>query len=205
MANGWCSLILGGARSGKSARAEALALSLPGRRHLYVATAEALDGEMTERIARHRAERDRRWDTVEEPLALAEVLERDGTDGTVILVDCLTLWLSNLMHAEQDVEAAGEVLAETLQAIPASVVLVSNEIGLGLVPENALARAFRDAQGRLNQRIAACADHVDFMAAGLPMTLKGAAPPEGAPSQSLGRPGRPGRPRGSVRPAGPSG
>lgn len=167
---GRVSLILGGARSGKSARALELA---DGPVKMFVATAEALDDEMTARIAAHRAERGAEWTLVEEPLELAPVLAAAPADAAVV-VDCLTLWLSNLMHHGRDPEAEGERLAAALGETPARVILVSNEVGLGLVPADALSRAFRDAQGRLNRRIAEAADHVEFVAAGLPLTLKGA-------------------------------
>ncbi|MEE8453581.1 MAG: bifunctional adenosylcobinamide kinase/adenosylcobinamide-phosphate guanylyltransferase [Limibaculum sp.] len=165
------SLILGGARSGKSARALALAAAPP---HVFIATAEALDGEMLERIAQHKAERGESWGLVEEPLELAQAVRANAAEGTTLVVDCLTLWLSNLMHRERDVEVETARLIEALTAAPGRVVLVSNEVGMGLVPVNALGRDFRDAQGRLNQRIAGVADHVEFVAAGLPLVLKGA-------------------------------
>ncbi len=164
------SLILGGARSGKSARALALAGEPP---HVFIATAEALDGEMRERIALHQAGRGENWGLVEEPLELAEAVRAHAAEGTTLVVDCLTLWLSNLMHQERDVEAETETLVAALAAAPGRVVLVSNEVGMGLVPVNTLGRDFRDAQGRLNQRIADVADHVEFVAAGLPLVLKG--------------------------------
>jgi len=163
------SLILGGVRSGKSARALALA-EAP---HLFIATAEALDGEMRARIARHKAERGADWGLVEEPLDLANAVRANAAQGTTLVVDCLTLWLSNLIHHQRDVEAATGGLIAALAAVPGRVVLVSNEVGIGLVPMAALERDFRDAQGRLNQQIAAVADHVEFVAAGLPMVLKG--------------------------------
>ncbi|MEO1274566.1 MAG: bifunctional adenosylcobinamide kinase/adenosylcobinamide-phosphate guanylyltransferase [Pseudomonadota bacterium] len=161
-------LILGGARSGKTALGLALTEAAAPRR-LYIATAEALDAEMAARIARHKAERGPGWRTLEAPLDLASAL--DAAEGEAVLVDCLTLWLSNLMHAEVDLEAA---TTRMLGAVSGEVVIVSNEVGLGLVPETALGRAFRDAQGRLNQRVAARADRVAFVAAGLPIWLKGA-------------------------------
>jgi len=164
------SLILGGARSGKSARALALAGSPP---HVFIATAQALDGEMAGRIAQHRAERGDSWRLVEEPLDLVGTIRANAAEGTTLLVDCLTLWLSNLMHHGRDVEAETHALADVLAVVPCRVVLVSNEVGMGLAPTNALGREFRDAQGRLNQRIAAVADHVEFVAAGLPLVLKG--------------------------------
>jgi len=164
------SLVLGGARSGKTARALALCADPP---HIYLATAQALDGEMTARIAAHRAERGASWSVIEAPLEIAEAI-RGVTDAkTTILVDCLTLWLSNLMHHERDVAAETARLIDALATTLNRVVLVSNEIGLGLVPMEKLSREFRDAQGLLNQRIAAAADHVEFVAAGLPLTMKG--------------------------------
>jgi adenosylcobinamide kinase/adenosylcobinamide-phosphate guanylyltransferase len=164
------SLVLGGARSGKSARALALAGTPP---HVFIATAEALDGEMAERIRLHQAERGESWALVEEPLELAAAITANAAEGATLLIDCLTLWLSNLIHHERDVAAETEALADVLSVVSCRVVLVSNEIGMGLAPMNALGRDFRDAQGRLNQRIAAVADHVEFVAAGLPMVLKG--------------------------------
>ncbi|MEM6549053.1 MAG: bifunctional adenosylcobinamide kinase/adenosylcobinamide-phosphate guanylyltransferase [Pseudomonadota bacterium] len=165
------SLILGGARSGKSARA--LALCAPPR--VFVATAEALDDEMADRIAAHKAERAGDWGLVEAPLDLAQAVV-DARPGTTLLVDCLTLWLSNLMHHERDVAAQTDSLLAALAGMEGRAVLVSNEIGMGLAPMNALGRAFRDAQGRLNQRVAAAADHVEFVAAGLPLVLKDGRP-----------------------------
>jgi len=162
-------LILGGARSGKTAHALAAA-EATGRGLVMIATAEALDAEMEERIARHRAERGPRWRTIEAPLDLVGALAQVGADETAV-VDCLTLWVSNLMHAERDLEAEA---ARLIAALPGrDVVLVSNEVGLGIVPDNALARRFRDAAGRLNQQVAAAADRVVFVAAGLPLVLKG--------------------------------
>lgn len=165
-------LVLGGARSGKSRHAEALVRAAAGRTPLYIATAEAHDAEMHERIAHHRTMRGEAWCTIEEPLALTAALARAGS-GDTVLVDCLTLWVSNLLLAERDIDAETEALCATLAATTARVVLVANEVGLGIVPDNALARRFRDAAGRLNQRVAAAADHVVFLAAGLPIVLKG--------------------------------
>jgi len=163
-------LITGGARSGKSTRAEARALAFPGR-PVYVATAEALDAEMRERIAKHRARRGSAWLERETPLELvAALVETDGHGAR--LVDCLTLWLSNLMHAERDWEKEARLLAEALGRQNSPVVLVTNEVGLGIVPDNALARRFRDAAGILNQMVARVADEVEFMVAGLPMRVK---------------------------------
>lgn len=165
-------LILGGARSGKSQRALALAEKISGRR-VFLATAEALDDEMATRIARHKAERGAGWETVEAPLDIVQALERAATPDVVCVVDCLTLWLSNLMHHRRDVEQETARLSHALDARRGSIILVSNEVGLGLVPETELGRAFRDSQGRLNQAIAQTCDTVEFIAAGLPLSLKG--------------------------------
>ena len=165
-------LVLGGARSGKSAYAERLI----GDRGLYLATAEAGDDEMAERIRAHRERRGAGWETVEEPLDLAGALEQHAGADRPVLIDCLTLWLSNLMADGRDVEAETRTLIERLGAMPCPLVLVSNEVGLGLVPATPLGRAFRDNAGRLNQRVAAAADRVIFVAAGLPMTLKDKPP-----------------------------
>jgi adenosylcobinamide kinase / adenosylcobinamide-phosphate guanylyltransferase len=165
-------LVLGGARSGKSRHAEALALET-GLARVYVATAEAFDAEMTERIAHHRTGRAADgWRTIEEPLDLAAVIARETSPDAVMLVDCLTLWLSNLMLGGHDVAQGQAALAGALLAARGPVILVSNEVGMGLVPETRLGRDFRDAQGRLNQAMAAMAHHVTFVAAGLPLILK---------------------------------
>lgn len=164
-------LVLGGARSGKSAFAERLAAE-GGGEVTYVATAQAFDEEMRERITLHRTQRPASWKTLEAPLALPETLGEARLGGGVVLVDCLTLWLSNLMLAERDPEPATAHLLEALRGPGGDVICVSNEVGLGIVPDNALARRFRDAQGRLNQAIAAEADRVVLMAAGLPLELK---------------------------------
>jgi adenosylcobinamide kinase/adenosylcobinamide-phosphate guanylyltransferase len=164
-------LVLGGARSGKSRQAEALVVSEPPPWR-YVATGQALDEEMRERIALHRERRGDGWATHEAPVDLAETVSRLGHDGAPILVDCLTLWLANLMLGGHDISAACARLEAALEAARAPVVLVANEVGLGIVPENALARRFRDEAGLLNQRLAARADRVLFMVAGLPMRAK---------------------------------
>ena len=164
-------LVLGGARSGKSRFAQGLAEQQAGRL-LYVATAAAHDSEMAERIARHRQDRGGRWETVEEQIDLAGVLDRHGREGNVLLVDCLTLWLSNLMLAERDLDAAADALAAALARQEGQVILVSNEVGSGIVPETPLGRAFRDEAGRLNQMIAAKANRVALVVAGLPLWLK---------------------------------
>ncbi|MEE2980780.1 MAG: bifunctional adenosylcobinamide kinase/adenosylcobinamide-phosphate guanylyltransferase [Pseudomonadota bacterium] len=165
-------LVLGGARSGKSAYSERLAESVGGPL-TYIATAEAGDDEMAARIADHQARRGNRWATVEEPLELAEAVARADQPGGAVLVDCLTLWLANLMAAERDIPAESRRLADTLETVEGAVVLVANEVGLGIVPDDPQARAFRDHAGRLNQSIAQVADNAVFVAAGLPMILKG--------------------------------
>jgi adenosyl cobinamide kinase/adenosyl cobinamide phosphate guanylyltransferase len=161
--------VLGGARSGKSHHAEALVTRLPGPWR-YIATAQAFDGEMQARIAQHQVERAPGWVTVEAPVDLPAAL--DG--AAPALVDCLTLWLSNLMLGDHDVPASFAALDAALEARRAPTVLVSNEVGLSIVPDNALARTFRDHAGRLHQRVAARADRVDLVVAGLPLHLKGA-------------------------------
>jgi adenosylcobinamide kinase/adenosylcobinamide-phosphate guanylyltransferase len=165
-------LVLGGARSGKSAFAERLAAE-SGLAPFYIATAEPGDAEMRERIAHHRARRGAAWRTLEIPLELEVALKANAAPGRALLVDCLTLWLSNLLHAGEGPEARSASLAACVAALPGLVVLVSNEVGLGLVPDNPLGRRFRDAQGRLNQAMAQAAGHVVFVAAGLPLVLKG--------------------------------
>jgi adenosylcobinamide kinase/adenosylcobinamide-phosphate guanylyltransferase len=162
-------LFVGGARSGKSRIAQARAEALPGEL-VYVATGEALDAEMAERIAKHRADRGARWRTVEVPLDLPEAIRREN--GRVLLVDCLTLWLSNLLLGEHDIPAATERLLAALDAATGTVLLVSNEVGMGIVPENALARRFRDEAGRLNQRVGTVATEVLLVAAGLSLRMK---------------------------------
>ena len=162
-------LVLGGARSGKTRYALEQAQAHPGPL-VMIATAEAHDAEMAARIARHRAERDDRWRTVEAPLELAAALGALHPEETAV-VDCLTLWLSNLLHAEQDPEAAAGELIDALDG-PGRRLLVSNEVGWGIVPDNALARRFRDEAGRLHQRLAARAERVVLVVAGLPLALK---------------------------------
>lgn len=162
--------MLGGARSGKSRYAESLVTALPPP-WLYVATAEAGDSEMVARVAAHQARRGPSWTTIETPRNVAETL---GTHAdTPTLVDCLTLWLSNVVLADADVDAEIEQLDEALARAAAPIVLVANEVGFGIVPDSALGRRFRDLQGLLNQRIAARADRVVLVVAGLPLTLKG--------------------------------
>lgn len=179
-------LIIGGARSGKSTHAERLA-DESGLRVVYVATAQVLDGEMERRVAVHRARRPADWGLVESPLNLAETLRHHARSDTCLLVDCLTLWLSNLLFAGDAARQAeagqaidcrlfsGETraLIETLPELPGQVIMVSNEVGCGVVPMHAVSRLFADEQGRLNQRIAAVCDRVTLVAAGLPLRLKG--------------------------------
>lgn len=168
---GSVTLVLGGARSGKSRYAEGLlADALPP--WVYVATAEALDKEMTERIAAHKARRDGRWQTVEATRDLAGALI-GMPSGASILIDCVSLWLSNLLLAKADIEDEMKRLDAALIKAQGTTVIVANEVGHGIVPENALARRFRDLQGTLNQRLAARADRVVLMVAGLPLSLKG--------------------------------
>ncbi|MBV9758818.1 MAG: bifunctional adenosylcobinamide kinase/adenosylcobinamide-phosphate guanylyltransferase [Alphaproteobacteria bacterium] len=166
---GFLVLVLGGARSGKSRHAQALI-----ERHAppwtYIATAQALDDEMHARIAEHRAQRGPDWTTIEAPLALPRALHEAATAPA--LVDCLTLWLTNLMLAEHDIAAAVAALERALDARTAPTVLVANEVGLGIVPENALARRFRDQAGRLNQRLATRAGRVLFTVAGIALQVK---------------------------------
>ncbi|MGX1305440.1 adenosylcobinamide kinase/adenosylcobinamide-phosphate guanylyltransferase [Amorphus suaedae] len=171
-------LVLGGARSGKSTYAESL-VEASGRTPVYVATAgPARDGEMADRIAHHRARRGDHWRTVDAPLELAEaLLEASGPD-TAILLDCATLWLSNLLEAGTEPDRAVGILAETLARLPGPVVVVSNEVGSGIVPANALARAFRDHHGRMNQRLAAAMDHVVLVVAGRALVLPKSPSPE---------------------------
>ena len=164
-------LVLGGARSGKSRFAEQLALN-GGQACVYVATAEAFDDEMRTRIAEHRARRGPEWRTVDAPRRLAEAIDAEADPGRVVLVDCLTLWLSNALLADVDIGDEIEGLLAALGRAAGPVVLVSNEVGSGVVPDNALARAFRDHQGRLNAAVAAIADRVTLVVAGLPLDIK---------------------------------
>jgi adenosylcobinamide kinase / adenosylcobinamide-phosphate guanylyltransferase len=167
-------LVVGGARSGKSAFAERLIVQ-SGRSRRYIATAEAWDDEMRDRIALHRTDRGADWTTVEAPLDLAAALAQARPDEAV-LVDCATLWLTNHLLADNDLAAECVRLVAALVACPAPVVIVTNETGWGIVPENALARRFRDEQGRLNQRLAAEAQLAVTVIAGLPLVLKGQLP-----------------------------
>ena len=170
-------LVLGGARSGKSRYAQSLA-EKRWSRPLYLATAEILDAEMTDRVARHRRDRGDRWQTVEEPLEVPRLLTAGAGEADGILVDCLTLWLTNVLLKEGEAAIAPrrQALVEALQHPRQDVILVSNEVGLGIVPDSELGRVFRDQAGWLNQAVAAAADTVVFVAAGLPLMLKGKKP-----------------------------
>lgn len=164
--------VLGGARSGKTALALREAMARPATRRIMIATAEALDAEMGERIARHRAERGADWITVEAPRRLADAVA-DLAQGDVAVIDCLTLWITNVLMDEADVAAAVAELTAALAASPAELVVISNEVGQGIVPDNALARRFRDEAGWAHQAVAAAADRVVFVTAGLGRVLKG--------------------------------
>ena len=167
-------LLLGGARSGKSRRAETLARDHEGP-VVYVATGPDLpdDADWQARVAEHRRQRPPSWRTVEVPTALAETIAGESVAGTLLLVDCLTLWLSNCMLAKQPLPEATEALAQQLQQVRGPVILVSNEVGSGIHPATESGRVFRDAQGRLNQRVAEVADRVELLVAGLPIVAKG--------------------------------
>lgn len=164
-------LVLGGARSGKSRHAQAVAEALGGTLK-FIATAQAFDAEMANRIARHRADRDRRWTVIEAPLHLGEAIAAADTPDGTLLVDCLTLWASNLLLADHDAEAALAALLTAIASMTGKLILVANETGLGIVPDNALARQFRDLAGTINQRVAAAACAVDFVLAGMPRRWK---------------------------------
>ncbi len=168
---GGLTFVLGGARSGKSRYAEDLVAGLP-RPWIYVATAQGLDDEMAARIEAHRQRRGSQWQTVEAPRELTQAVEA-APSGATVLVDCLTLWLSNSMHAASDIDEATLRLEEALIGRSGNTVIVSNEVGLGLVPDTPLGRAFCDAQARLNQRVAALASRVVLVVAGQPLVVKG--------------------------------
>ena len=164
--------VLGGARSGKSRHAQAVAEAIGGRL-VYIATAQAFDGEMRDRIARHRADRDARWTTVEAPVELARAIVDADTSDAVILVDCLTLWASNLLLGEHDADRAIAALLDAIATGRGRLIVVANETGLGIVPDTPLVRAFRDLAGRINQQVAAAVDAVDFVLAGMPRRWRG--------------------------------
>jgi adenosylcobinamide kinase / adenosylcobinamide-phosphate guanylyltransferase len=168
-------LVLGGARSGKSRWAQDLA-DRSGLSKILIATAQALDEEMQARIDRHRGDRDLSWHVREVPLALPGAVARDSAADRVVLVDCLTLWLSNLILAEQDPDERTAALTAVVRDVQGPVILVSNEVGHGVVPATPLGRSFRDAQGRLNQQVAAACDAVVLVTAGCPTLLKPAPP-----------------------------
>ena len=164
------SLVLGGAKSGKSKYAEDLSANYENK--LYIATAEARDEEMKSRIKAHEKQRGSKWQTIEEPLNIKDHFTSQHKPNSVILVDCMTMWLSNLFEQNCNIETETELLLKTLPNCTADVILVSNELGLSIVPENALARKFRDDQGILNQKLAKVANNVVFIVAGLPINLK---------------------------------
>lgn len=164
-------LVLGGARSGKSRYAQTRIENVTGSL-AFIATAVALDDEMTDRIERHRADRGSRWQTLEAPIDLADAIVTAAHHADAILVDCLTLWLSNLILGDHDPDAASDELCRILDNCTVPIALVANEVGLGIVPDNALARRFRDAAGWLNQRLASLAHEVVLVTAGLPLCLK---------------------------------
>jgi adenosylcobinamide kinase/adenosylcobinamide-phosphate guanylyltransferase len=168
-------LVLGGARSGKSRHAEGLARRHNGRL-IYIATAQITDDEMGLRIERHREDRGAKWATVEAPLDLVNALHEADHASAFILIECITVWINNLIYHERDVASEVKRLCAALTELRGRIVIVANEVGLGIVPDNALARAFRDEAGRANQALAEVADEVLFIAAGLPMTLKKARP-----------------------------
>ena len=173
-------LVTGGCRSGKSRYAQTLAEAVPGKHRCYVATCVPLDAEMADRVTRHQAERGSDWQTVEEAIEVARVIDAQGAVADVILVDCLTLWISNLMGAGREIDevvAAARELAEAVGRAACPVILVTNEVGAGIVPENALARAYRDAAGLVNQTLAAACDRVVWTVAGIPVTVKSPSEP----------------------------
>jgi len=172
-------LVIGGCRSGKSSHALQLADRVGNARKIFIATCIPRDVEMHQRVSKHQAERGAGWSAVETPIFISEAIKDIGPNADVLLVDCLTLWASNLMMEHADYDASKELLAahtfrliESLQAAACPVILVTNEVGAGIVPDNPLARAFRDAAGQVNQRIAACADQVIWMVAGIPVKIK---------------------------------
>ncbi len=171
-------LVLGGCKSGKSRHAQYLAESLTQDRRLYIATCVPLDPEMRDRVQRHQDERDRTWTTVETPVQVADIIKRKSQDYGVILLDCLTLWVTNMIMenmGREDILEKTRELCESVKSSVCPVVLVSNEVGAGIVPENSLARMFRDVQGIVNQRVAESVNRVVVTFAGLPLTLKGKA------------------------------
>lgn len=168
-------LILGGARSGKSTFALAEASRFEGRK-AFIATAEAKDKEMKTRILNHKKERGPDWTTFEEPILISQVLTSVVQKWNIVIIDCLTLWISNVLHARLDIYDAVDVLARAVsQESPARLYIVSNEVGLGIVPDSELSRMYRDALGYANRRVAEAAQNVYFMVAGIPLQIKGAS------------------------------
>ncbi len=171
--------VLGGCRSGKSGHALALANNMPGTRKLFVATCTPHDDEMARRVAKHQAERGDDWETLEVPVAVARTIREQNGSADVILVDCLTLWISNLMTETRDPDVLSRHIADLADAVAEAacpVILVSNEVGAGIVPENRLARAYRDLAGQANQAVAAVCRTVIWTVAGIPVTIKPAPP-----------------------------
>ena len=169
--------LTGGCRSGKSRYALELAQKFAGGQQIFIATCMPFDEEMKQRVARHQKDRGKNWITLEVPIDLPEAIRENGSPGNVILVDCLTLWISNLLMqapeaAENEIIGSIDELEQSLQKVQCPIFLVSNEVGTGVVPENRLARKFRDIIGMLNQRVAACAHAVIWMVAGIPITIK---------------------------------
>ena len=168
-------LLLGGCRSGKSRRALELGRQERVSQKIFIATCQPQDDEMRQRVIRHQKERSEHWTTKEVPLNLPEAVQQHSTSDTLVLIDCLTLWVSNLMFATDlpdEIDRATEKLCRTLSVVAGPLILVSNEVGAGIVPENDLARRYRDAVGWVNQRVAAVADHVIWMVAGIEVKVK---------------------------------
>jgi len=168
--------VIGGCRSGKSGFALDLAEKIPDSKRLFIATSVPKDDEMKARVARHQKERGPEWETIEAPIRLPEVILENSREGNVILVDCITLWLNNLLFEDDTPSAVDEKvnkLTRALSAIECPIIMVSNEVGAGIVPENALARRFRDIAGSVNQTLAACSHRVAWVVAGIPVFVKG--------------------------------
>jgi adenosylcobinamide kinase/adenosylcobinamide-phosphate guanylyltransferase len=167
-------LVIGGCRSGKSSHALYLAEQIPGQK-IFIATCTPQDKEMEQRVLRHRQQRSSVWETLEEPFFLPEAIHNNGTKGHVMLVDCLTLWINNLIldnHKPDNIDNHIQKLTQSIEKAECPVILVSNEVGTGIVPENKLARLFRDITGFANQKVAACVDRVIWMVAGIPVKIK---------------------------------
>jgi len=168
-------LVIGGCRSGKSRQALGLAEKISGSKRIFIATCMPLDDEMKERINCHKKERDKSWTTIETPVELSVVINENSREGDVILVDCLTLWINNLLMETEDPDIIHQRINKLILAIKEAkcpIILVSNEVGAGIVPENKLARQFRDYAGFANQKVASCVDRVIWMVAGIPVTIK---------------------------------